>query len=172
MNLFKTTATYRRSKKLSKETIKNIPQPFYSFASLVALAAINYTIIQSPFVILGIFSLIVHELAHYFYARSFGAKVNFPIFIPIPFIAISFVKVKNLLDQYKSTVAISGLIFGSFTIFLFSLFNFYFYLIPFYIILFMFFGEIIFNIIGTDGSKYRRYKNYNNYAHNNTFSNF
>ena len=124
----------------------------------MAFSAINYSIIHSPFIILGVFVLLVHELAHYFYAKSFGADVNLPLFVPLPFIAIAFVKVKNLLDQYKPDVAIAGMVFGSLTIFIFSLMNYYTNFIPYFILIIMFIFEILFNILGFDGSKYRRYK--------------
>lgn len=130
----------------------------------MAFAAINYTVIHSPFVILGVFVLFVHELAHYFYAKAYGAEVKPPIILPLPFIAIAFVKVKNLLDQHKPDVAIAGMIFGALTVFIFSLLNFYTYSVPYIVLLLMFIFEILFNVIGFDGSKYRRYKKSNLYA--------
>jgi Zn-dependent protease len=123
----------------------------------MGFAAINYTIIHSPFVLLATFVLLVHELAHYFYAKSYGAKVNMPIILPLPFFAIAFVKVKDLLDRHKSDVAIAGLIFGSLTIFIYSLFNIFSGFISFYVLAIMFILEIVFNLIGSDGSKYRKY---------------
>lgn len=130
----------------------------------MAFAAINYSIIHSPFVLVAIAVLFVHELAHYFYAKSYGAQVASPIFLPLPFLAIAFVRVKNLLDRHKSDVAISGLIFGSLTLFIFLLFNYYFSFIPNIILIIMLAAEIIFNLVGFDGSKYRHYRNDFNYA--------
>lgn len=123
----------------------------------MGFAAINYTIIHSPFVVLATFVLLVHELAHYFYAKSYGAKTQMPIILPIPFLAIGFVKVRHLLDKYKSDVAIAGLIFGSLTIFIYSLLNVVSTFISFYVLATMFVLEILFNFIGSDGSKYRKY---------------
>jgi hypothetical protein len=130
----------------------------------MAFAAINYTLIHSPVVFLAVAVLLVHELAHYFYAKSYNAKVKPPIFIPLPFIAIAFVHVKDLLDQHKSDVALSGMVFGALTIILFALFNYYFNFISNIILLFMLFAELAFNIIGFDGAKYRRYRKVTNYA--------
>jgi hypothetical protein len=151
------TATRRKFRNTLTSLFKKTPQSAYSIGSILGFAAINYTIIHSPFVLLAVFVLLVHELAHYFYAKSFGAKANLPIILPLPFIAIGFVKVKHLLDQFKSDVAIAGLIFGSLTIFLFSLLNIFTYFISFYILAIMLFFEIFFNLIGSDGSKYRKY---------------
>lgn len=130
----------------------------------MAFAAINYTIIHSPFILLAVAVLFVHELAHYFYAKSFGAKVKPPIFIPLPFIAVAFVKVKDLLDQHKPDVALSGMIFGALTIFIYSLFNYYHNFLNYYVLILMIVFELLFNIIGFDGSKYRRYKKRYHYA--------
>jgi len=130
----------------------------------MAFAAINYTLIHSPFVLIAVAILFVHELAHYFYAKAYGAEVSPPIFIPFPLIAVAFVRVKNLLDKHKSHVAISGLAFGSFTAFLFLLFNYYFSFISNIALIAILFAEIVFNLIGFDGSKYRRYRNDHIYA--------
>lgn len=108
--------------------------------------------------------LLVHELAHYFYAKSYNADVRPPIFLPLPLMAVAFVKAKNLLDQYKPQVAISGMIFGSLTIFIYTLFNYFFTFIPYYVLGLMFAFELLFNIIGFDGSKYRRYTRDTHYA--------
>lgn len=126
--------------------------------SLAAFAAINYTIVHSPIVLVAIFVLLVHELAHYFYAKSFGAKVKLPIILPLPFIAIAFVKVKNLLQDHKSHVAISGMVFGSLTLLLISLFNYYTRNISYLFLSLMLVFELFFNIIGSDGAKYRSAK--------------
>jgi len=130
----------------------------------MAFAAINYTIIHSPFVLLVVAVLFVHELAHYLYAKSYNAEVRPPIFIPLPFVAIAFVRVKNLLDEHKADVAISGMIFGALTILLFGLFNYYFNFVSNVVLALMLSAELIFNIIGFDGSKYRRYRKEYSYA--------
>jgi hypothetical protein len=164
MYFSKNIQTLKNLKKSFRESAKKVPPVSYTVLSLMAFAAINYSIIHSPFIILGVFVLLVHELAHYFYAKSFGADVNLPLFVPLPFIAIAFVKVKNLLDQYKPDVAIAGMVFGSLTIFIFSLMNYYTNFIPYFILFIMFIFEILFNILGFDGSKYRRYKKSSYYA--------
>lgn len=121
----------------------------------MAFAAINYTVIHSPLVLLATFGLLVHELAHYFYAKAYGAKVNLPIFLPLPFIAVAFVKVKDLKLQHKPIVAISGMVFAALTYLFVSIFNYYHNFYYFYIPFLFIFFELLFNIIGSDGMKYR-----------------
>lgn len=148
----------KKFSKYLRNFFTSISPTFYSIASVLAFAAINYTIIHSPIVMIATAVLFVHELAHYYYAKSAGAQVSFPIILPIPFFAIAFVKVKNLLNKYKSEVAISGLLFGSLTISFIAAFNYIFSFIPFYFLALLFSFEFLFNFIGSDGSKYRRYR--------------
>lgn len=138
--------------------IKNIPKSFLTIGSLLGFAAINYTIIHSPIVLLATFGLLIHELAHYFYAKSFGAKPSLPFFLPLPFVAIAFVKIKNLKTKYKPDVAISGMIFASLMYFFSFIFNIYHSFYSFYIPLFFILFELLFNIIGSDGAKFRSAK--------------
>jgi hypothetical protein len=164
MNISNHTLILKKLKKFFRLISDKTPHTVYTICSLMAFAAINYTIIHSPFVLLVVAVLFVHELAHYFYAKSYSADVRPPIFIPLPFIAIAFVRVKNLLDEHKADVAISGMIFGALTILLFGLFNYYFNFISNIILAFMLAAELIFNIIGFDGAKYRRYRKEYSYA--------
>lgn len=158
MNTLNITPIQNSLRNRIKSIFTKVPQTAYSVASLAAFAAINYTIIHSPIVLILCAVLMVHELAHYFYAKAYGSDPSPPFILPIPFVALAFVKVQDLLDQYKSHVALSGMVFGSLTIFILSLFNYFIPMISFYALFVMFSFEIIFNIIGSDGSKYRRYK--------------
>ena len=142
----------------SSSRSKNIREISFTIGSLLAFAAINYTVIHSPIVLLATLGLLVYELAHYFYARVFGAKASLPIFLPLPFIAVAFVKIKDLKTKYKPDVAISGMIFASLTYLFSFIFNFYHSFYSFYIpILFILF-ELLFNTIGSDGMKFRSAK--------------
>lgn len=154
------TPTQKKLAKSLLKIFKSVPQTAYSIGSLLGFAAINYTIIHSPVVFVATAVLLVHELAHYFYAKASGAHVTMPIVLPIPFFAIAFVKVKNLLNKHKSDVAISGLVFGSLTISFIAAFNYIYTFIPFYILGILLSFEVLFNLIGSDGSKYRRYRNF------------
>lgn len=164
MNISNTTQIPNYLRNKVKLFFRSVPQTAYFVASLAAFAAINYTIIHSPIVLIATFLLMVHELAHYYYAKSFGANPTKPIVLPLPFIAIAYVRVKDLLDIHKPHVAISGMIFGSLFIFILSLFNYFIHIIPFYMLFIMFILELVFNIFGLDGSKYRRYKKKFNYV--------
>jgi hypothetical protein len=134
---------------------KRIHKSFYTIASLMAFAAINYTMIHSPVVLLATLGLLVHELAHYFYAKSYKAKVSFPIFLPLPFIAIAFVKIKDLKTKYKPHVAIAGMTFASLMYLFTFAFNYYHSFFSIYIPLLFILFELFFNIIGSDGAKFR-----------------
>jgi hypothetical protein len=125
---------------------------------LIAFAAINYTIIHSPIVLLLTFVLLVHELAHYYYAKSSGAQVTPPIFLPLPFIAVAMVKIKNLSNDHKAHVALAGPFFAILTLLFFISFNLIFYIFPFYMLFIFILFEFVFNFIGSDGAKYRSTK--------------
>jgi hypothetical protein len=128
--------------------------------SLAGAAAINYTIVHSPLVFLMIAALFVHEIGHYLVANYHKANPDYPYFIPLfPFI-IGVTRIKNLQDHHRSSVAIAGMIFGSFFILAMIGYNFLFNIystLSLFIILLM---EIIINYLGSDGKKYRRYKHH------------
>lgn len=126
--------------------------------SLSAFAAVNYTIVHSPIVLLLTLTLLVHELAHYYYGKSANADVSPPIFLPLPFIAVAMVKIKNLSQNHKAHVALAGPVFGSITLLFFIAFNLLFNIFPFYLLFIVLFLEVFFNFIGSDGSKYRSSK--------------
>lgn len=133
----------------------------FSFSSIVALAAINYTIIHSPIVFAAIFVLLAHELGHYIWAKRYTKNVDFPIFLPLPILLVGFTRVKNLSDIQKSEVALAGPIFGSIAAFLLIIFNFIFRLFSPALLLALFISEIVFNYFGMDGMKYRKYRKIN-----------
>lgn len=143
---------------MRNKLFKKTPKLFYTIASLGALAAINYTLIPTPFVFLALGVLLVHELAHYFTAKRLGAEVSLPIFIPLPFIAIAFTKAKGLSSRSKMKVALSGPVTGFIAAVLFIIFNFIFQIVPSLSLVILAIGEILFNFIGTDGKKYRSAK--------------
>ncbi len=145
MNLFK-----------SKKTKKT--EFLVSFCSLLALAAINYTVIHSPYVFLMTFVLFIHELGHYFVAKKHKAFVKYPIFLPIPFIGIGITKVKNIPLDKKATVAMAGVLFSLSFILALIVHNIIFNLFSFYFLFTILFTETFFNYIGVDGSKYRSAK--------------
>lgn len=129
-----------------------------SFLSLVSLAAINYTIIHSPYVFLMTFILFIHELGHYLTAKNYKAKVKYPIFIPFPFFAIAFTKIKDLNINYKTNVAAAGVLFSSSFIILLIASNIINYTFSFYFLYSVLFTELFFNFIGLDGHRYRQAK--------------
>lgn len=139
-----------------QKTSISVPSSFYTLSSILAFAAINYTIIHSPVVLLLTIVILVHELAHYFYAKSFGADASPPIFLPIPFLSIAFVKIKNLKDIYKPIVASVGTLFGVLTLLYIAGFNYIYSLYSFNLIYLFILFHIIFNFFGSDGAKFRK----------------
>lgn len=144
---------------MKNKFFKKVPQAFYTVASLSALAAINYSIIHNPLVFIFILVLLAHELGHYFIAKKHKALVSLPIFLPLPFFAIGLTKVKNLFSsKAKKDVAMAGPIVGAATAFLLLCLNILFKFTSNLPILFLFFGELVFNYFGSDGARYRQAK--------------
>lgn len=127
----------------------------YSVVSFAALAAVNYTIIHNPIIFVFLLVLLSHELGHYFFAKRYTKDVSLPFFLPIPFVAIAFTKIKNLTLKAKKKVALAGPLVGVITSILIILFNSVFNIFPYPPLFFLLFGEIIFNWFGSDGAKYR-----------------
>jgi hypothetical protein len=141
-----------------KKIFKKIPSSLYTVASLSALAAVNYSIINNSFVFIAILVLLCHELGHYFIAKKEGASPSLPIFFPLPFVAIAITRIKNLSLKSKKKVSISGPIFGFITALILFLLNIVFSYTSSIMLLSLMFGELVFNYIGTDGKKYRHAK--------------
>ena len=139
-----------------KDFFKKIPQGFAFFASLVAVAGINYTIIHSPLVFLFILVLLAHELGHYFVAKRHNGDPSLPIFIPAPFFVIALTKIAQKMtpEGIKRTA-----FYGPFTGFLVALMllivNLVYSITSNIILAFILIGEVLFNFIGSDGHKYR-----------------
>ena len=141
-----------------KKLLKKIPSSAFTLASVSALAAINYSIIHDTFVFIAILVLFAHELGHYFIAKKDGANPTLPIFLPLPFLAIAFTRVKGLSPLSKKRVSLSGPIFGAITAFILLLLNFIFSYTSNILLIFLLIAEIIFNYVGNDGKKYRQAK--------------
>lgn len=135
-----------------------LKQFFFTASTLAATAAINYTIIHSPFVLVLIMTLFVHELGHYIIAKYKGANPDLPYFIPLFPLIIGVTRIKDLKDEHKSAVAIAGASFAS--LFLLSLIglNYFLQILSMFPLFVMLVLEIFFNTIGSDGKKYRKYK--------------
>ena len=139
-----------------KKIFKKIPKSMYTVASLSAMAAINYTIFNSPLVFLFIFILFVHEFGHYFTAKGLGAKPSLPIFLPLPFIAIAFTKITGLNSKLKKKISFSGPLYAVIFCILLFLLNLIITFTSNSTLIFLIFGEIVFNYFGIDGAKYRQ----------------
>lgn len=142
----------------SKRKKRKALQLFLTFSSLVAVAAINYTIIHNPLVFVMVLTLFVHELGHYFVAKLKKADPDYPYFIPLFPFTIGITRIKNLKDEYKSHVAIAGVIFSSLFLLTLISYNYVFNVFSNVALFAMLFIEIIFNLIGSDGKKHRKYK--------------
>lgn len=135
---------------------KKIPRFFYTAASLVATAAINYTIIHNGIVLIVTLVLLAHELGHYFAAKLHGAKVSLPFFIPFPFLVIAITRITGLdAEGIKQTAfygPFTGLVTTLIILALNSILN-IFSPIP---LMLLAASEVIFNFFGSDGKKYRK----------------
>lgn len=141
--------------------IKKVNRLAISVASFAAMSAINYTIIHNPIVLLGSLALLVHEFGHYIMAKFYGAKAQFPIFIPLIFASIGITQVFDLDEKCKSSVALAGPLLASCFIVCLILFNFLYRLFSTKVLLVLLTGEILLNYIGLDGKKYRKFKQNN-----------
>ena len=129
-----------------------------SVMSFAAMSAINYTIIHNPIVLVLSFVLLIHELGHYYMAKYYKADVKTPIFIPFILFSIGITKTSNLSDKHKSAVAIAGPALASAFIVLLMLFNFINKLFSSKMLFLILAGEVVFNYLGSDGKRYRKYK--------------
>ena len=125
----------------------------------VATAAINYSLMPTPFVFFIVFVLLSHELGHYFSALLYKAQPDLPYIIPLPLIAIGITRVNkfnSLTPKVRKSILLNGPLFGVTT----SLIIFLYLLIdpiisPMYMLMITLI-EFILNYFGSDGLKYRR----------------
>jgi len=143
---------------MSKNKKRKLLQFFFTLSTIVALAQINYTIFHSPYIIVFALMLLVHEFGHYFVSRLYGADPDLPYFIPLPLISIGITRIRNLDPKYISQVSMAGMLYSSMFLILLIMFN---LITPFFSTLYLFsmlLLELLFNITGSDGKRYRKYK--------------
>ena len=138
--------------------IKTTSRLAVTVVSLAAVAAVNYTMIHNPIALILAFTLLIHELGHYFMAKYYGADVKLPIFIPFILFSIGLTYVANLADEHKPAVAMAGAHFASLFLVLLTLTNLLFKLFSTKFLLLLLCGEIVFNYFGSDGRRYRKAK--------------
>ena len=138
-----------------KPKVKDIPDHFYTLASLISLAAVNYAIIHNSFVFIAIIVLLAHELGHYLTAKMKNVEANLPIFIPIPFIAVGITKVDKHSPDQAAAIAMAGPLYGFLTTILIILLNLIYQFTSNIPLIFLAITEIVFNYFGLDGKKYK-----------------
>jgi hypothetical protein len=126
----------------------------------MALAAVNYTIVHSPLILLLTLLLFVHEMGHYIISKYFNANPSYPIFIPLPFFAIGLTRVRDLDPKYKASVALAGILFSVSFILNMMLHNYFLGMFSFASLSTILFLELFFNIFGSDGIRYRKAKKF------------
>ena len=137
---------------------RKLLQLFFTVGTLAATAAINYSLIHSPLVFLALTMLCVHEIGHYLVSKSRGANPDYPYFIPLfPFV-IGVTRIKDLKDEHRSDVAIAGMLFAVAFMFVFIFHNIIFNFFSTTTLFILLIAEIVFNLIGSDGRRYRHYK--------------
>lgn len=136
---------------------KTFTQLTCTILSLIAVAAINYTIIHNSFIFIILLVLLAHEMGHYLAAKKTQAEPSLPIFIPLPFIFLAATRIKNVTPKNAKQIAIAGPIAGALTALLFLLFATIYktVLLPVKYLLILLIQEIVTNYFGSDGKKYR-----------------
>lgn len=140
---------------------KKLIQFFVLLGTCAGAAAINYSLINSPFVFVLLFVLLAHEIGHYVIAKIHSGDPDLPYFIPLPFFPIGVTRIKNmrrLSANSKRQILLYGPVTGfivSLILFLLSIAFFSQYIIPLMILTI---GEVVFNFFGSDGKKYRSYR--------------
>ncbi len=132
-------------------------QLFLTIGSAAGLAAINYTIVHNPIVLVFVMSLFLHEFGHYLTARKYGAKVDLPYFIPLFPFNIGITRIRNLHAKYVPAVSMAGPLFACMFLLFFIMFNSIYNIFSFIPLFLILAFEIIFNYFGSDGKKYRKY---------------
>ena len=133
-------------------------RPAISVMSFIALSAVNYTIVHNPIVLLFSFILLIHELGHYLMAKYFHLDAKLPIFIPFILFSLGITQIYNLPDEYKSAIAIAGSLLACLVISVLILFNTIYKLFSIKLLFLLLTTEIVFNYLGSDGKKYRKFK--------------
>jgi len=132
-----------------------LSQSFILLFSLVAVAALNYTIVHNPFVFVLTFILLVHELGHYFAAKRNGVESRLPFFIPLPFFPIGVTITDDSDHMARKYISFSGPFTASLSLLILVFFNLYYKFFSFYVLSFALLSEVFLNYIGLDGRKYR-----------------
>lgn len=140
---------------MSKKRIKSVLFPLLTASTLVAVAGINYTILHSPLAFIMAFLLFIHEFGHYIVAKARGAKVHLPYFIPIPFVSVGITYIANLKQKDIPAVAFAGPFLAVMTTIVLILFNYFYNFTSQISLLLILAAEIIYNLIGSDGQRYR-----------------
>lgn len=128
------------------------------FGTVLASAAINYTIVHSPVVFIMIVALLIHEFGHFIVAKIKGADPDLPYLIPLFPLIIGITRIKDIDYAHARSVLFAGPAFGALFILLMILFNTLYGIVPFIPLFFMLAFEIIMNYFGSDGRKFRKLK--------------
>lgn len=141
-----------------KTKVKKFPNTFYTLVTIIAAAQINYAILHSSVVYFVLLVMLVHELAHYYIGKHYGAKASPPFFIPLPFFVIGITKISGLTPLGKKNVSLAGPIVGFLTALLIISYNYINTFTSFIPLITLAISEIVTNYFGADGTKYKRAK--------------
>lgn len=131
-----------------------------TICSIMAVAAINYSIIHSPLVFVALLVLLAHELGHYVVAKMHHAHPKLPIFLPFPFILIAATRVGRVSRHATRRIAFAGPFTGFCTALILLLAALIFGASPQIVVtlLTLCITEVVFNFLGSDGKRYRNAK--------------
>jgi len=133
----------------------------YSLLTALAVAELNYILFDLPLALLMTVGLIIHEIGHYIYAKAFNAKPSYPLFIPIPFIAVGITHILDMQNENIPIIALAGIILSTIYLIVLFLHNTLFSFINPWMIVISIVMSFAFNYFGSDGKKYKQHKNKN-----------
>jgi len=123
--------------------------------TLAATAAVNYTILHSPIVMIGLFVLFMHEIGHYIAAKYYDVDFMYPFFIPIPLFSIGVTLTNQSTAEQTRVISVAGPLLASLVTLVIIFINIYYNFVPNIYLIILLFMEIIFNYFGPDGKRYR-----------------
>lgn len=140
---------------LLKNDHKSQVKLIYSILTALAVAELNYVFLHLPLALIMTFILIIHELGHYIYAKASNAKPSYPLFIPIPFLAVGITHIIDMQIEYIPTIALAGIFTSLIYLLIMFIYNsLLLFINPFFILTSIIFS-FVFNYFGSDGRKYK-----------------
>jgi len=140
---------------------RKLKQFLITIATLSATAAVNYSLMNNPFVFVVILILFAHELGHYFVAKLHDGDPDLPYLIPFPLLIVGITRIRNmriLSNNSKRKILFYGPFVGFISSIMLLILSYLFFPVFVFPLAIMATAEVILNYFGSDGKKYRMYK--------------